>query len=305
MLNEKRVIAFFMVFILLVSIAPVFVLADDNGDSSNSGSGSSDSSSSTVSDSNSGSSGSTSSTAGSSVTAASEDSSGSGNTGLQERETKINEVKAKEEIKREFRTQDGERVKIERKVEVKNGETNIEITRKITDANGTEREVKIKIERSSDGTEKTIKIEGPNGTIEHQVRTNLNINDNFSNNESDLEVVLSNGNKTRLRILPDQISEIARERLRTQNFTINLNETFDRNISRIVYNVETNKHGRFLGVFKLNVRLNAQIDPQTGQVIDVQKPWWAFLVSGEDNPDSTFSNSTNSTTNANQTNSSA
>ena len=64
------------------------------------------------------------------------------------------------------------------------------------------------------------------------------------------------------------------------NFT--LEEIKHKNIPRVVYQIETNKHGKFLGVFKLAMRIDSQIDPETGEVLNVNAPWWAFLVAQQD-----------------------
>ena len=186
--------------------------------------------------------------------------------------------KVKEEFKREFITDDGKRVEIERKIEVEDGRIKIEIRRTITDENGNKVEVKIKIEERADG-KKVVMIEGKE---EFDVETELKIETDFENNESDLEVTTSDGVRHKVIVLPDRASEVAIEKLKSKNFTVELKEVTERNIPRVVYNIEANKHGRFLGVFKLKVRVEGQIDPETGEIIGVSKPWWAFLVIGED-----------------------
>ncbi|HEA46200.1 MAG TPA: hypothetical protein ENH99_00265 [Candidatus Pacearchaeota archaeon] len=184
----------------------------------------------------------------------------------------------REEIKREFRAEDGSRVKIERRVEIKDGEVKIRIKRKIIDAEGNEIEVKIVIERDKDGIRKKIKLEGVEGL---EVDTELEIDDEFEGNESELVAILSNGRRAKIKIMPDQLVEIALERLKALNFTMELVEIEYKNRVRAVYNVEANKTGRFLGIFKLKLRLEGQIDPETGEFIRINKPWWAFLVAGE------------------------
>jgi len=83
--------------------------------------------------------------------------------------------------------------------------------------------------------------------------------------------------------MPDAASDIALERLKILNFTkIELKEIRHKNIPRVVYNIEANKNGKFLGIFKLKMKIEGQIDPETGEFIGISKPWWAFLVTGED-----------------------
>ena len=89
---------------------------------------------------------------------------------------------------------------------------------------------------------------------------------------------LSNGNFTRIKILPDQASEIAKQIFNSTNYTITLKEVEHKNIPRVVYNIRANKHGKFLGIFKFAMKIEGQIDPETGEVISISRPWWAFLV---------------------------
>lgn len=180
------------------------------------------------------------------------------------------------EFSREVVLEDGTRVKIEREIEIEDGKVKIKIKRIYTYRNGLQRTVESEIERDENGVTREIKVEGENIGID----SDLEINDLFEGNESELEAVLSNGNTTRIRVLPERAREIIRERLRTRNITnLTLEEIEDRNVPRVVYNIETNQNGRFLGVFKLAMKSETQIDPETGEILDVNRPWWAFLVS--------------------------
>ena len=128
-----------------------------------------------------------------------------------------------------------------------------------------------------------IKIETESGEEEFEVETELEIEDELEGEDGEVNAVLSNGRKAKIKFLPDAASEIALERLRAANFTkIELKEVRHKNVPRVVYNIESNKNGKFLGVFKLKMKVEGQVDSETGEVLDVNKPWWAFLVAGED-----------------------
>lgn len=116
------------------------------------------------------------------------------------------------------------------------------------------------------------------------IKTKLKLKEFFNNktNESFFETSLSNGSIRRLRIMPNELKKIARERLKTDNISIEIKEVRHKNIPRVIYNIKTNKHGRFLGIFKMQVGIDAEVDPETGEVLRINKPWWAFLISGED-----------------------
>ncbi len=186
----------------------------------------------------------------------------------------------KEEIKKEFRDEDGNLVKIERKVEIKDGRIKIKIKRTVISSDGSVIEKTIVIERDADGLKRKIKIEGFD---EFGFETELEIEDEFEGNETDIAAVLSNGRKALIKIMPDAASDIALQRLKALNFTkIELKEVRHGNEIRAAYKVEVDKEGRFFGIFKLKLKMNSLVDSETGEVLDTTKPWWAFLVLGED-----------------------
>ena len=181
------------------------------------------------------------------------------------------------EFKKEIRTADGRRFEIEKKVEKSvNGEIKVEIKRKITE-NNQSKEVIIVIERDENGVSK-IKVKGFNNS---EVKTELEVDDNFSNNEPELKAVTSDRKETRIKVLPDRASEIARERLKANNFTVELKEiNGSDNIPKVVYIMEGNKTGKFLGIFKRVVKVHTEVNPETGEVTSVSKPWWVIFVTG-------------------------
>ena len=70
----------------------------------------------------------------------------------------------------------------------------------------------------------------------------------------------------------------------------------------VVYNIKSNENGKFLGVFKMKLKVEAEVDPETGEIIYKNKPWWAFLVDeGDDdggNVDTGLNGSNNNTNNS-------
>ena len=90
---------------------------------------------------------------------------------------------------------------------------------------------------------------------------------------------LSNGRNAEIKIMPETASARAIERLGQLNFTVELKEVGKGNETRAVYELTGNKQGRFLGIFKIMAKVQAQVDAETGDV-KVIKPWWNFLASG-------------------------
>jgi len=157
--------------------------------------------------------------------------------------------------------------------------------RKIECADGRKVEVKIKIEnRTVDGrVREKIEYESEGDELEVEAEEGIDLEEESNATHYKLKARLrSNGNVTEIKIMPDTASEIALERLRALNFTIELREVKHKNIPRVVYHIESNKTGRFLGIFKFAMKVQGEVDPETGEFLGVSKPWWAFLVAGED-----------------------
>src|SRR3989344_2513880 len=153
-----------------------------------------------------------------------------------------------------------DRIKIRSREIITRGNCTIKIERELKIENGKRVEVVKKKMVCADGTREEVKIR-----IENKLKARFR------------------GNVTDIKIMPDRASEIAIERLRALNFTVELREVSRKgNVSRIVYHARAYKDGRFIGILKLKVRVETQIDPETGEIIGTTKPWWAFFVFGED-----------------------
>jgi len=48
---------------------------------------------------------------------------------------------------------------------------------------------------------------------------------------------------------------------------------------KLAYEVKTQRRSKFLGLFGVRMNVEAQVDAESGEVIRVKKPWWAFLAS--------------------------
>lgn len=88
---------------------------------------------------------------------------------------------------------------------------------------------------------------------------------------------LSNGRNVELKIMPETASARAVERLGQLNFTVELKEFGS---DKIAYELEAEKEGKILGLFKVKGKVSTQVNAETGEVIKVKKPWWVFLATG-------------------------
>lgn len=264
----------FLIFGVVINSPMIFANGNDNEtDSDNSGTGSVDSD-------NSGSGNSDNDLNASNSNSDDENDSDENNEKEKEQEEVKNQEKIREEYKKTFTNNLGQKIEVKREVKVENGKTKIKIEKKITDANGNEKEIKIEIEMEDNQTKK-IKFESETENESVEIENEIEIEDEVVGNEHKIKAKISNGNSTEIKITPNQIAEVIRERLRIQNkseYKIKLEEKTRNNIPRVVYNVETNHHGEFLGIFKLSMKLNTEVDPGTGEILEVHTPWWAFLV---------------------------
>ncbi|NOR48940.1 MAG: DUF2202 domain-containing protein [Methanosarcinaceae archaeon] len=93
---------------------------------------------------------------------------------------------------------------------------------------------------------------------------------------------LSNGRNAEIKIMPDTASQTALQRLNLRNCTddcsIELKEANIGNQVRAVYEVQAQRNSKVFGMFSARMQVQAQVDAETGEVIQVNKPWWAFLA---------------------------
>lgn len=104
-------------------------------------------------------------------------------------------------------------------------------------------------------------------------------------NKTRLYAQLSNGKNAEVKIMPDTASERALERLRLKvcseenNCQIELKEAGKGEKVQLAYEMQIERHSRILGIFQKKMQVRAQIEAENGEVIKINKPWWAFLAS--------------------------
>ena len=130
------------------------------------------------------------------------------------------------------------------------------------------------IEAGRSGNIITITVDGK------EADTNLTIESEADdNNKTKIKAVLSDKTKKEIKIMPDTASETAIAKLGELGFTIELKEVGKGENTQVVYELKGNKQGKFLGIFKIIAKVQAQVDAEDGKV-KVIKPWWSFLASG-------------------------
>ena len=113
----------------------------------------------------------------------------------------------------------------------------------------------------------------------------LNLTQTQTQNETKLETKLSNGRNAEIKIMPDTASETALARLRLKvcseenECQIELKEVGQGEQVKAAYEMTIQRQSKFLGLFQTRMQVQAQVDAETGEIVRVKKPWWAFLAS--------------------------
>jgi hypothetical protein len=168
---------------------------------------------------------------------------------------------------------------------IKDGQVVREIIKerkKFVDADGKAFDVKLDIkERMENGMKKRLFRANEDGL---EARTELEISENESADGNVIvKVKTKDGKEKVIKVLPDRASEIAKARLKAKfgNESLEIREIKHKNLPRVVYHLEGNSSGKFLGIVKTHMNVKTDIDAETGEVVVVKRPWWAFMVRTE------------------------
>jgi hypothetical protein len=127
------------------------------------------------------------------------------------------------------------------------------------------------------GKEITITAGKSGNTIVQVKGENMSTNVILYKLEGKIYGVFKNNETKIVRMLPDQVKERIREkiarRLEKENITLNENGS---------YQYDGEKRKKLFFFIPVKVRVRAEIDAETGEVISISKPkWWEFLAKDE------------------------
>ena len=114
-----------------------------------------------------------------------------------------------------------------------------------------------------------------------EAKTNMVMTQEQIQDRVKLQVKLSNGRNAEIKIMPNVASETALARLRAkcgENCTIELKEVGTGNQVKVAYEIKTQKESKVFGLFRAKMQVQAQVDAENGEILQVKKPWWAFLA---------------------------
>jgi hypothetical protein len=75
--------------------------------------------------------------------------------------------------------------------------------------------------------------------------------------------------ETLVNLIPNLISSIK---------SIKVVESETSLVSEKVYEVSGSKSGKFLGLIQIKIPITALVNPNSGKIESIEKPWWSFLV---------------------------
>ncbi len=107
----------------------------------------------------------------------------------------------------------------------------------------------------------------------------------FENETGKVKVKRNDGNSTEVKVMPSTASEKAIEALSLNNCveeegcTIELKEVGEGSDNKLVYDVESEKDVKIFGFIKTKMKVHAEVDAETGEVVKTSKTWWAFMAS--------------------------
>ena len=117
---------------------------------------------------------------------------------------------------------------------------------------------------------------------ENEVETEIEIEDELEikgNESGKMKIKFADGRERKLEIEPDLAYSIAYDILKANNMTLVLNGSN----GSVTYEAVAFKNGKFLWLINNKVKIKARIG-EDGNVT-INKPWWSFLVVGEENDD--------------------
>ena len=84
----------------------------------------------------------------------------------------------------------------------------------------------------------------------------------------------STGSTKEIKVMPEEVSEI----LGTSSTEITgLKEESE----KAVYSVSGTRQAKIIAVFSVDMKIQAKVSAETGEIISIKKPWWSFLAKEE------------------------
>lgn len=130
-------------------------------------------------------------------------------------------------------------------------------------------EERLEVESSVDGSEHKVSFISGNEVVKI----------NFKDNDKDIEIVdgeLRIGKNNNVKIKPAEAKEKAKK-IASADIVLSMEIKVEDN-GEVNYLIKSQKKLKFLGLIDFNLDSEVKIDVVTGRVIDINEPWYSFLV---------------------------
>ena len=129
------------------------------------------------------------------------------------------------------------------------------------------------------GREMTVRA-GQSGNVIFQVKgVEGSTNVTLYKSEGRIYGVFKNNNTKEVRVMPDMVKDKIRERLarELEDEEIELDEDG-------IYQYRAKKQVKLFGFIRTRIRVRAEINAETGELVRIKNSWWAFLTSDDTEP---------------------
>ena len=129
------------------------------------------------------------------------------------------------------------------------------------------------------GREMTIRA-GKSGNIIVQVKgINMSTNVTLYKSEGKVYGVFKNNNTKEIRVMPDMVKNKIREKIarELEDEEIKLDEDG-------IYQYRARKKVKLFGFIRTRIRVSAEINSETGELVKIRNSWWGFLASDDTEP---------------------
>jgi hypothetical protein len=123
------------------------------------------------------------------------------------------------------------------------------------------------------GREMTIRAGNSGNTIVQVRGANMSTNVTLYKSEEKVYGVFKNNQTKRIGVLPDEVKDKVRERIRArlENHNITLDEEG-------VYQIQARKQARLFFVVPVKEKVKIQMNSETGEIIRTKTSWWGFMA---------------------------
>lgn len=132
------------------------------------------------------------------------------------------------------------------------------------------------------GTREMTITAGNSGNIILQIKginatTNVTL---YKSDDGKLYAVNEDNETREIKVLPDEVRERLMERKQIENENISLDENG-------TYRYQVEKRARLFFLFSVKEKVEAKINSETGEVLELKNPWWSFLAKDEEAEETT------------------